>query len=191
MKKWIALVLVFLLSAMSVAAAAEEIDFSSYTEAELRELRTQIDSAIGQRSRDDGKGKAVCDAFLQCMQELGHSLELTSERDSERFYLLDSQLGLDGFIFAVNGGYVFLPPEDFAANNEDYIRDGMVAMAMAVARVEGVEIFSDEIGTAMRDCMWDLPEDFFADNIKICWDNDYGYHWLISSKDGTTILSVR
>lgn len=190
MKKVLVILLTFLFSMTGITAIAEA-DLSSCSEADLRALRTQIDSAIGQRSRDDGKGKAVCDAFLQCMQELGHSLELTSERDSERFYLLDSQLGLDGFIFAVNGGYVFLPPDNFAANNEDYIRDGMVAMAMAVARVEGVEIFSDEIGTAMRDCMWDLPEDFFADNIKICWDNDYGYQWLISSKDGTTILSVR
>lgn len=75
MKKWIALVLVFLLSAMSVAAAAEEIDFSSYTEAELRELRTQIDSEI--LSHCSENAQSVCDAFIQYMQELGHTLDMT------------------------------------------------------------------------------------------------------------------
>lgn len=189
MKKFIAVLLIFLFSMTSVAAIAEA-DFSSYTDADLRGLRTQIDSAIAQRSRDEGKGEAVCNAFIQCMQELGHSLELTSEIDGEFFFLHDPQLEPGDFTFAVNGGYSFLPPDDFTVNNQDYIRDCMVAMAMAVARVEGVEIFSDEIGTAMRDCMGHLPEDFFADNISICWDNDYGYQWLISSKDGTTVLSV-
>ena len=83
-----------------------------------------------------------------------------------------------------------MPPDNFAANNEDYVRDCMVAMAMAVAWVEGVEIFSDEIDTAMRSCMQDLPEGFFADNIDILWDNDYGYQWIIGGKDGTTLIGV-
>ena len=190
MKKFVAILLIFLLSIASVSAIAE-IGLSSYTEADLRTLRTQIDSAIGAHSRDEGKGEAVCNAFMQCMQELGHSLELTSETDREISLLLDPQLEQGEFTFAVNAGYVLLPPDDFAADNQDYIRDCMVAMAMAVARVEGVEIFSDEIGTAMRDCMWSLPENFFADNISIYWDNNYGYQWLISSKDGTTVLIVR
>lgn len=190
MKKCIALLLILLLSMTGIAAIAEA-DLSSYSEADLRALRTQIDSAIAEHSRDEGKGEAVCNAFIQCMQELGHSLELTSESEGRFFFLLDPQLNPGEFTLLVNGGYNILPPDNFAANNQDYIRDCMVALAMAVARVEGVEIFSDEIGTAMRDCMWYLPEDFFADNISIWWANDYGYQWLIASKDGSTVLSVR
>lgn len=44
-EKWFALLLVFLLAMMSVAVAAE-MDFSSYMEAELRELRTQINYGL-------------------------------------------------------------------------------------------------------------------------------------------------
>lgn len=190
MKKLIATLLVSLLVMTGVAAIAEA-DLSSYSEADLRALRTQIDSAIAERSRDEGNGEAVCNAFIQCMQELGHSLELTSESDGRFFFLLDPQLNPGEFTLLVNGGYNVLPPDNFAANNQDYIRDCMVALAMAVARVEGVEIFSDEIDTAMRDCMFSFPEGFFADNIVILWDNDYGYQWLIASKDGSTVLSVR
>ena len=189
MKKFIAVLLIFLLSMTSVAAIAE-VDLSSYSEADLRALRTQIDSAIAERSRDEGKGEAVCNAFIQCMQELGHSLEITSVSDRGFFILLDPQLDSGEFFFTINGGYDVMPPDNFAANNEDYVRDCMVAMAMAVARVEGVEIFSDEIDTAMRSCMQDLPEGFFADNIDILWDNDYGYQWIIGGKDGTTLIGV-
>lgn len=189
MKKFIATLLVLILSITGVVAIAEA-DFSSYTDADLRALRTQIDSVIGERSRDEGKGEAVCNAFIQCMQELGHSLELTSVSDRGFFVLLDPQLDTDEFVFFINYGFVVMPPDNFAANNEDYIRDCMVALAMAVARVEGVEIFFDEIDTAMRSCMGDLPEGFFLDNIDIWWDNDYGYQWTIGGKDGITLIRV-
>ena len=191
MKKWIALVLVFLLSIISVTAVAE-VDLSSYTDAELHELLTQIDSEICRRCYDEGKGKAVCDAFIERMQELGHSLELTSASDDIGFFfLLDSQLDCEEIILAVNGGFKIVPPDNFAAKNESYIRDCMVALAMAVAQIDGVEMFYNEIGTAMRDCMFYLPNGFFTDNIYILWDSNYGYRWLIASKSGSTVISVR
>ena len=49
MKKFIAVLLIFLLSMTSVAAIAEA-DFSSYTDAELRALRDQLDTAIHLRA---------------------------------------------------------------------------------------------------------------------------------------------
>lgn len=190
MKKCFTLLLAFLLSMTGIAGIAES-DFSSYTEAELRDLRMQINSAIAAHSYDEGKGAAVCDAFIQYMEELGHSLELTSEADGEFFFLLDPELNPGEFTLLVNSGYNILPAENFPASNEDYIRDCMVALAMAVARVEGVEIFSNEVGTATRDCMWYLPEGFFSDNINISWENKYGYRWLLTNKNGATVLTVR
>ena len=118
MKKLIATLLVFLLVMTGVAAIAEA-DLSSYSEADLRALRTQIDSVIAERSRDEGKGEAVCNAFIQCMQELGHSLEITSVSDRGFFILLDPQLDSGEFFFTINGGYDVMPPDNFAANNEN------------------------------------------------------------------------
>ena len=189
MKKFIAVLLIFLLSMTSVAAIAE-VDLSSYTEADLRALRTQIDRAIAKRSNDEGKAEAVCNAFIQCMQELGHSLEITSVSDRGLFYLMDTQLDSEKFVFLVNAGYDIVPPDNFAASNQDYIRDCMVAMAMAVARVEGVKIFSDDIDIAMYYCMSSFPDSSFSDNIDILWDNNYGYRWIIRSNEGITLIGV-
>lgn len=189
MKKFIALSLTFLLAITSIVAVAEA-DYSSYTEADLRELREQIDTAIALHSYDEGKGKAVCDAFIQYMQELGHSLEYVSESDRGFITLNDAQLDSGKIVFWFNDGYDIMPPKDFAANNEAYIRDCMVAIAMAVAQVEGVEIFSNEVSTAMRTCVQDLPDGFFTDNIWIMWNNKYGYQWRIAGKNGTTLIGV-
>lgn len=188
MKKWIALVLVFLLSAMSVAAA-EEIDFSSYTEAELRELRTQIGSEI--LSHCSENAQSVCDAFIQYMQELGHTLEYDPEHDQDGrfFYLLDGDQEITFFLF---GGYLVRLQEEFVANNEAYARDCLVALAMAVAQVEGVEIFSNDISKAMYFCKDAIPDGFYKseDNINILWDKayQYGYLWHIINGDGMTCV---
>jgi hypothetical protein len=189
MKKWIALVLVFLLSAMSVAAA-EEIDFSSYTEAELRELHTQISNEILNHCSENAQ--SVCDAFIQYMQELGHTLEYDPEHDQDGrfFYLLDGDQEITFFL----GLYLVTLQEEFVANNEAYARDCLVALAMAVAQVEGVEIFSNDISKAMYFCKDTIPDGFYKseDNINILWDKayKYGYLWYIRNCDGITYVCV-
>jgi hypothetical protein len=192
MKKWIALVLVFLLSAMSVAAAAEEIDFSSYTEAELRELRTQIDSEISRRSFNDETAEAVCLAFVEYMQELGHPVEYTTDLiDDSGFQLMrDTDLKSKGItVVLMSGGYEVMLKDDLY-RNIPYIRDCMVAMAMAVAQVEGVEIFHNEIGTATRSCVKDFPDDLDSDILYWYWPNSYGYNWTVRFREETTVVAV-
>ncbi len=172
MKKFIAVLLIFLLSMTSVAAIAE-VDFSSYTDAELRALRDQLDTAIHLRASNAETGEAVCDAFMQNMQALGHPLEHCFGYDGDFAALRDTQLNSESINFFINGGYEIVLVDDLASN-EAYIRDCMVALAMATAQVEGVEIFSNDIQDAMESCSEALPDGFLASNVMICWDIDHG-----------------
>lgn len=190
MKKFVAMLLIFLLSMTSIAAA--EADFSSYTDAELRTLRAQLDTTIHLRASNEEAGEAVCDAFMQNMQTLGHSIEYRFAYDDEYGFaaLRDTQLNSESIDFLINGGYEIMLNDDLASN-EAYVRDCMVALAIATAQVEGVEIFSNDIQDAAESCSEALPDGFLASNVVICWDNDDGYHWLITKTDDYTLVDVR
>lgn len=190
MKKCIALLLILL--SMTGIAAIAEADLSSYTDAELRTLRAQLDTAIHLRASNEETGEAVCDAFMQNMQTLGHPLEYRFDYDNEYGFgaLRDTQLNSESIDFLINGGYEIMLNDDLASN-EAYIRDCMVALAMATAQVESVEIFSNDIQDAMESCSEALPDGFLASNVIICWDNDDGYHWLITKTDDFTLVDVR
>lgn len=189
MKKWIALVLVFLLAVMSVAAVAE-VDFSSYTDAELREIRIQLNSEISKRGNNVETIKAVYAAFAEYMQELGHPVEYLNDFSESFVYVHDTQLNSEDICIVLMGGYQIMLTNDLTSD-ESYIRDCMVSIAMSVAQVEGIEIFSNEASTAMRSCAEYLPNGFFADELDWNWRNSYGYLWNIYSHNGTTVISVR
>lgn len=197
MKKWISLLLVLLLSITGVVAIAET-DFSTYTDAELREARIQLDREIKGRSYNAETAEAVCLAFVEYMQELGHPVEYTADLDfadlddyGAFLQMIDTELNSESItVVLMNNGYEVMLTDDLAGN-EAYIRNCMVAMAMAVAQVEGVEIFHGEISTAMNSCMEDFPDGFYSDVLYWYWPNSYGYTWVVSSFQGTTIVAVR
>ena len=192
MKKCIALLLILLLSMTGIAAIAEA-DFSSYTDAELREVRLQLDSEIRRRGFNAETAEAVCLAFVEYMQELGHPVEYTTALGDDTGFqlMLDTELNSKGItVVLMSGGYEVMLTDDLYRNIA-YIRDCMVAMAMTVAQVEGVEIFHGEISTAMDSCMEGFPASLDSDVLYWYWPNSYGYNWTVRFKEETTLVAVK
>ena len=196
MKKCIALLLILL--SMTGIAAIAEADFSSYTDAELREARLQLDSEIEGRCFNAETAEAVCLAFAEYMQELRRPVEYTADLDfadldvfGAFLPMLDTELESKSItVVLMNNGYEVMLTDDLAGN-EAYIRDCMVCLAMAVAQVEGVEIFSNEASTAMNSCEEDFPDGFYSDVLYWFWENSYGYDWIVTSFQGVTVVAVR
>lgn len=191
MKKFVAILLIFLLSMTGIVAIAE-IDFSTYTDAELREVRLQLNREIIRRSKNAETAEAVCLAFAENMQELGHPVEYTHDLGDETGFqnMIDTELNSEGICVVTGGGYEVMLSDDLNRNIA-YIRDCMVAMAMAVAQVEGVEIFHGYTSTAMDSCMEDFPASVDSDVLYWYWRNSYGYNWTVIFKEETTLVSVK
>lgn len=194
MKRFVAVLLIFLLSITSVAAIAEA-DFSMYTDAELREVRKQLDSEIKSRSFNDETADAVCLAFAEYMHELGHHIEYTTELGTATKFqpMIDTDLNSESItVVLMSGGYEVMLTDELAGN-EAYIRDCMVAMAMAVAQVEGVEIFKGELSRAIDSC----PEiEAFlgvsdSNDRYWYWPNSYGYAWTTIFMQESVLLAVK
>lgn len=189
MKKRVALLLASLLT-MTMTAAMAEPDYSSYTNAELRKARIQMDAELALRSENEETNQAVCNAFMLNMRKLGHPLELSEAYNGNSAIFVDTQLSTDSIVYMNMSAYV-ISLLDNLASDEVYIRDCMVALAMAVAKVEGIEIYSNKLSNAMDSCEWQIPDGFFLNEHKTCWENDYGYSWILYTRDDFTYFRVR